>query len=481
MASKSTLNVKNLETLGAERLAELLIDISMGNAAAKRRLRLELAGAANPADISKEVRKRLATIARSKSFVDWQNRRRLIDDLEAQRSAIVDKVARIDANEAYELMWRFMALAESVYGQCDDSSGHVGDIFWAACTNLGELAQLANLTPEKVADQIFEVLPQNGYGQYDQLIGILAPVLGPKGLERLKKRITELTKGKSKKLADKDSREIAFGSAGPVYKDDVQGHLRASTIRLALMAIADAEGDVDAFIAQHEPETRKAPTIAAEIASRLIVAGRAKEALKFLEAADQQHDWIVFEWENARIDAFEALGRSKAAQEARWSCFEKSLSPDHLRSYIQRLPDFEDVEVETKAMDYAGRAESPHHALTFLVTWPALERAAQLAIERSDELDGNHYEVLTPAAEALAGKYPLAATVMLRAMIDFSLTHSRSSRYRYAARHLMVCSGLASNIDDYQKFESHDAYVEKLKKAHGRKSGFWGLLQNNPL
>jgi endonuclease YncB( thermonuclease family) len=45
----------------------------------------------------------------------------------------------------------------------------------------------------------------------------------------------------------------------------------------------------------------------------------------------------------------------------------------------------------------------------------------------------------------------------------------------------MVCSGLASNIDDYQKFESHDAYVEKLKKAHGRKSGFWGLLQNNPL
>ncbi len=38
MASKSTLNAKNLETLGAARLAELLIEISTGSAVAKRRL-----------------------------------------------------------------------------------------------------------------------------------------------------------------------------------------------------------------------------------------------------------------------------------------------------------------------------------------------------------------------------------------------------------------------------------------------------------
>ncbi|SBW14717.1 hypothetical protein BR10RB9215_C11555 [Brucella sp. 10RB9215] len=32
MASKTTLNAKNLEALGAKRLAELLIEISTGNA-----------------------------------------------------------------------------------------------------------------------------------------------------------------------------------------------------------------------------------------------------------------------------------------------------------------------------------------------------------------------------------------------------------------------------------------------------------------
>src|SRR6188472_1886654 len=64
MASKTTLNAKNLEQLGAERLAELLIEISAGDAAIKRRLRLELAGAASPAEAAREIRKRLASIAR---------------------------------------------------------------------------------------------------------------------------------------------------------------------------------------------------------------------------------------------------------------------------------------------------------------------------------------------------------------------------------------------------------------------------------
>jgi len=52
LAAKTALNTKNLEALGAERLAELLIEISAGNPAAKRRLRVELAGAQSPAQLA---------------------------------------------------------------------------------------------------------------------------------------------------------------------------------------------------------------------------------------------------------------------------------------------------------------------------------------------------------------------------------------------------------------------------------------------
>ena len=111
MAPKISLNAQNLEALGAKRLAELLIEISDGNAAVKRRLRLALAGAQSPAEASREIRKRLSAISRSRTFVDWQNRRALIEDLETQRRAIVDHVARTDPKEALELMWSFMGLA----------------------------------------------------------------------------------------------------------------------------------------------------------------------------------------------------------------------------------------------------------------------------------------------------------------------------------------------------------------------------------
>src|SRR4051812_31817738 len=148
VSSNKTLNAKNLTALGAARLAELLIEVSTGNAAAKRRLRLELAGAQSPVEVAKEVRKRLTTIARSRSFIDWQNRKELIGDLETQRRAIVDQIAKHDLADALELLWRFMALANSVFDRCDDSSGTVIGIFHAACRNLGEIAQAAKVAPK---------------------------------------------------------------------------------------------------------------------------------------------------------------------------------------------------------------------------------------------------------------------------------------------------------------------------------------------
>ena len=102
MAAKSALNAKNLEALGLERLAALLIEISAGNAAAKRRLRMELASAQSSAELAKEVRKRLTIIARSRSFVDSQGARSLAGDLDIQRRAIVETVAKADSTEALD-------------------------------------------------------------------------------------------------------------------------------------------------------------------------------------------------------------------------------------------------------------------------------------------------------------------------------------------------------------------------------------------
>jgi hypothetical protein len=147
MASKA-LNAANLEALGATRLARLLIEISERNAPVKRRLRLELAGADSPTAAAKEIRKRIATIARSRSFIDWQNRKSLVDDLEAQRRAIVEQLATGLSTEGVDLMWRFVGLAESIFARCDDSSGAVIDVFHSAVADLGVIAGSAKPPPK---------------------------------------------------------------------------------------------------------------------------------------------------------------------------------------------------------------------------------------------------------------------------------------------------------------------------------------------
>src|SRR4051794_935736 len=143
--------------------------------------------------MAKEVRKRLTTIARSRSFVDWQGIKLLADDLDTQRRAIVGTVAKAAPGEALDLLWQLMALASSVFERCGDSNGVVSSVFRQACRDLGEVASKSGVDPINLADRAFEARITNDYGQFDGLIGVLAPALGQPGLEHLKQRMIDLS------------------------------------------------------------------------------------------------------------------------------------------------------------------------------------------------------------------------------------------------------------------------------------------------
>ena len=250
MASKKTLNTENLAALGAARLSELLIEITKGDAAAKRRLRLELAGTLNSAEVAREIRKRLATIARSHSFVEWDKLKALKKDLEFQRSAIVAHVSKDYPVQALELMWRFIGLANSVFERCDDGSGAMVGIFHHAFDDLGEIAVAANIEPTSLADQTFNALIENDYGQYDYLIRSLSAALGSAGLDHLKNLFVTLSKESSPKLRPEDREVIGYGYGGPIFANDYAERRSNLAVSFVLQEIADTQGDVDAFIAQ---------------------------------------------------------------------------------------------------------------------------------------------------------------------------------------------------------------------------------------
>lgn len=82
MAAKKTVNLENLEGLGARRLAELLLELGEEDAEIKRRLRLELAGEAGAEVIAADIAKRLVALQRARSFIDWQKRRSFVKDID---------------------------------------------------------------------------------------------------------------------------------------------------------------------------------------------------------------------------------------------------------------------------------------------------------------------------------------------------------------------------------------------------------------
>lgn len=475
MASEKTLNVKNLAALGADRLAVLLMELVAGDAAAKRLLRLELASHSGSGDVAAEIRKRLAAIAKSRSFVDWYKIRPLAADLDMQRSAIVKHVVPTAPAEAFDLLWRFVELAPSVYERCDDSNGTIGNIFADALNDLGAIAEQAKPDVGNLVDRVYAAIFANDYGQFDGVVSLMAPALSGQGLAMLKARLEERAALPPVNSKAADRKIIGISTRGPIYQDDFMARSYERRIQSALIDIADATGDADGYAAQYSAEERTNPAIAANIAERLLGAGRPEDAMAALKRAEKNdlsgRHWPA--WHNIWIDTLDALGRAHDAQTARWAIFERNLDADALRAHLKRLPDFDDEETENRALDHVRQHADFHLALDFLIAWPALALAANLVLGRHAELDGNQYWSLGQAAEALEHNSPLAATLLLRSMISFSLDHGKSKRYGHANRHLQTCVYLAKQITDFGEHLDHEAYVESLKARHGRKSGFW--------
>ncbi len=479
MPRSSALDAKALLALGPERLTELLLELAASDPAIKRQLKLVVASSASPQDAAAQVRQRLATISRSRRFLEREQRQLISKDLAAQLDAITGSIAQGDPAAALELLWQLLELGDKVLGRCDDSSGMIGDIFREAIRQLGPIATAAKPEPLALAEQVFEAYCHNGYGVFDDVIQQLAEPLGPVGLEALKRQFHRLGEQPVPLPPREEWQQVSYGSGGPSYAHEREESSRQWTVKLGLQAVAVASGDVDGYIAQYTPEQQSFPRLAADIAERLLAAGRAEEALGFLiRATPDRSRWPEMTWEHTHIAALQALGRSEAAQAARWNCFERCLDDTLLRAYLDQLPAFANVEAEQRAIAFALVYPSLTQSLCFLLSWPsAVTQTAELVLNRRSELDGAQYEVMGAAAEKLSKEHPMAATLALRSMVDFSLAEARSGRYGHAARHLQTCALLSKRIDAWGEIPSHQAYMAAIRSGHARKSAFWKRMQ----
>ncbi len=475
MARRATLTQDALVALGGERLAKLIVNEAQHNAPFKRIVTAALAGAKGPTAVAAIVDRRLASLERARGYVDWNKRKTFAADLKATASTIVDELGGADPAAATERVLRFLAAAEHVFERVDDSSGSVQVIFEGAAGAMPPLvARMASEDRMSLVERIVPSLLADDHGLIDTAAHGMLPVLAAEELAAL---------------------DVGLERALASTRATRDWHQQARRDRLlrARQAIADVAADVDAFIAL-EAQRPEPTQDSLGIAERLLQAGRTAEALDWVrrprrpglramsleDVADGAAATDVFAHRQIRLEIRILAARKDidAAQRLRWATFETSLDVDLLRAYIAALPDFEDEEALERAFAHVAAHPQRYRALAFLLTWPRLDLASKLVLGHADAWDGRYYETLAPAAEALEHDQPAAATVLYRALVDDILGRGRSPAYGHAARYLATLALIHVDEVAAAGLAGHPAYYDALKRDHGRKYGFWGLLND---
>ena len=461
MTRKTAITVEALAVLGARKLADLVLAEARDNAAFRKRANAALAGVQGGDAVAALIDRRLAALEKARSPVDWRKEREFAADLKATVETIAGELRALDSSLALQRLVRFLGSHAQVFERVDDSNGRLQDVYWQAAGRVPEM--MRQMPPDglaRVPAWLMAALTKDTHGLVVQAAVEAVGLLPEEIVAR--------------------------------WDIDLSGDKEPSDGKLAIrQAIAEARGDLDGYIALElrRPEWRRDPL---RVAEKLLAARRLDEALDwarrenqggvaFVSAADFADGRITRpdEYRQVALEAriLETKNDRPAAQMLRWSAFEKTLHAGTLRDYIGKLDDFQEFDELDRAFAVADGFPQPYVALAFFIEWPRLDRAAKLVLDKRTQWDGRHYGVLAEAAASLEADHLVAATVLYRALLNDILVRAKSPAYGHGARYLANLSGLAEKISDAQGVENHATYLAALQKSHGRKYGFWTLVE----
>ena len=456
--STTSVTLANLERLGAERLAALLMEQGKRDRAFRERLALAIAAEAGAEELAEQIERRLITLSHlsRRTRIGEAREREIEHEIALLRDVIVDDVAPTLPGRAIGLLRRFIAMAPAILERVS-ASGALAATFDKAEDDLAGL--WAKHPARDIGDVVEWVI---GRIEQDQEHAInIRPyecALGEEGLRLLADRIG-----------------AAFGAlpreaVGQRWAHTIGRHydarVRAMVLRQILRQIADALGDVDALIAV-ESEFHPTEVDAPAIAQRLLAAGRAEDALDWLD--NPRFERATRNATALRLETLEALGRRDDAQTLRLSTFERTLDIPLLRDYLRRLPDFTDAEAEKRIIAQVAGHRSAGEALGFLVSWPALDTAATLVDSRLAELRPVPPDALLDAAARLRESHPAQSVALVRAAAPTILDSGFAHHYAALARAMVEMRDLPPAADS----ETHDGWVDELRLRYPRRDAFW--------
>lgn len=457
--TKARFDRKGLAGLGLEKLVEILLEESVANKALKSRLLTALAGASGTEELALLIDKRLDALEKARTSINSVRARDLAVELSGLMRNIQSELGATDSVAAFERLMRLIGLRDRFEQRLRAESAKLKKVFSEAEAAAADIALALPVAAQvNAVPQLEKERRRDRYAeQFDFFANLLC--------------------GLAKPAADEWQAQLeAQLKAG----DPTQYALRL------LQRLFSQNGNLDGYVALEKTKAENRQD-AYGIARMLYNAGRPAEALDWLRKPIPTMRFVYvngiaggvgpgYQMQERRLleaDILDAMKQRADAQALRWRTFLETFEPEILRRYIAKLDDFAEFDELDKAFAVVLASKDIYRALLFLVEWPKLDLAAEHVLTHARKWKGEEYQVLFPAAEALAEGYPVAATLLYRVLLNHILDHGLSNAYEYAAHYMRTLAILSLRLPENPPFIDHAAYVGGLQNRHGRKYGFW--------
>lgn len=438
--------------LGAEALADALLELASQNDAVDDLVDRMIA---TPRENIQRFKAKLAALKRFRGFIPWGASSGFARELV---TLLQDLKAGVDEPKTgCELVAVFYETDKGALGNCDDSSGFVGDVYRYNAKELFVGFARCCSDKEWLAKLVFKLNRNDDFGVRDALIHCATEYLPEPNIRSLI--------GWLEKETDKESDE---------YKKRHWLNLIESLAR----QIRDPQLFEKTRIASWGELSTAA---CLDIAQVYFESNEPKIALSWLERIPAGETFQAHDRDRLLLDVLGQLGEVQKQADVAWRIFRRHRCIRSLQELLSMIgKDQRDSVITAEVESILRDKKFSSSDAAFLIELGRLDEAEAYLLNRADQLNGDYYGSLLPLAEAMEdAERHLAATVIFRALLDSILRRGQTRTYSHGVRYLKKLDRLEKSISDWRDQEDHTAYQQQLRDTHGRKRSFWSRYEDH--
>lgn len=366
-----------------------------------------------------------------------------------------------DLFDAVEILEALLRGLDSILNRVDDSSGEIGDTLRGAAELWIELAtNLRSRQPEarKWIETVLSFFDNNDFGIFDTFISHSGRLLCEEELRQLAWRF------------ESDAKRALKRSTRTTHNREV------SHACLGLRSVGKALKDIRLI--------EKSLLLNCPSPNTLQLSKMVLLAIEF-DALDRADHWLAQpawrEDPSRRQALVNALLKKRGnIEQLKANLLEEFLGcPNELTltAYLEFADPKESQSAMSEAVRLAEDHDDLHEAIAMLLLIDRVSQAAGILALHEAEVSGTHYSTLLKWLQAFEQAGETLATILCyRHLLMELLDRNHRKAYPYGANYFHRLLELDKQAPDYQSFGNAQAFIERLRKVHGRKQGFWGLI-----